>query len=1370
MHSHGTKASRLSRLQKWLLALILICGAVLRFYNLAWDHGTLPHPDERSTVAFYAPSLHWPESLEQALDARRSPLNPFWDVEAGHRRSYTYGHFPLYTLALTAAAIQSLAPTARALSLPAEAVAFMETARSPVGFAIIGRFLMALADMASIYLLFLLGRRLYGVWAGLLAAAFSAFTVLQIQLAHFFAVDPISATFVFLALYASIHLAERRSVGAAFLTGLAIGLAVACKFSALPISAAPVVALMIRRPETNNDESSPAGQPKWGLLILVACVALVTFALTSPFVFLDFQNFWQSVVQEQGDMVTGVADFPFTRQYRGTLPYLYFLEQQVLWGMGPPLGVLALLGLLWAIWRALRRQAVAGEYVILAWLILYFGPTGLFLAKFMRYMAPVTPLLVLFGAGMVAHQSVQKPLNLEGETEGSSSRRFITLRSIAGGLALLGAMMWALAFVNGVYGSEHPWVTASRWVYQNIPDGACIAAEHWEEGFPQSLPEPGMNPGAHGYRQPLLPMYEEDTPDKFQIIKETLKHCDYLVLASNRLWRTIPRLPQRYPMSVRYYEALFSGELGFEPIYTWSASPRLGPLVIDDQVADESFTVYDHPRPIIFRKTRQLSDVEWEQLLGGLWQKAMPGYVGPPPALAWLRKTFQMGWVVQSPAEQSTEKRKSLLLDTPVDALPVVNDFRWNTLANSSTIVAVVCWWLAVQFLGWLAWPVARQVLGTLSDQGFLLAKSLGWLLVSYGVWILSSLRVLPNALLTIGVWVLVLMMVSTWLFWRDRQAIRDLFRRRGRFILLGEGVFALVFLYFVGLRVLNPDLWQPWNGGEKMLEIGFLNAIVKSPYMPPYDPYFAGGYINYYYYGLFLVGILVKLTGIQPTVAFNLAVPLLAGLTASNVFCLAYNLALSADARIRRETKLCVQNEGHLPGRPLLASLLAVMLVMFIGNLAGFRQLVRYLEDAGGSNFATGLPLVGEVVRKFLMTLWNTYSFFVTYANIDNFQPGGRPAQATPEDALLDRWIRSELNSLVREVTRDLDEYDPTSASRRIEDFVDDLSNWYVRRSRRRFWKSESDADKLSAYQTLYACLTTLAQLLAPFTPFISEELYQNLVRTVEAGAPESIHLTDWPAADVSAIDEELNADMRLAMRLASLGRAARSRANIKVRQPLETLMVKLRSPQEREAALRLQGLIIDELNVKRLEIVDSESDLVRYEVRPKVNLLGPKYGRRLPAIRSALAQLDPAEVARRKRADEDVTVAVDGETVALLPEEIEVNTIEREGYAVAEEAGYVVGVSRQLTPELVREGLARELVHRIQGMRKSAGFDITDTIVTYYLAPEAVSEVIRDFADYVKQETLSRELIEGQPSDGYQETQRIDGSEVKLTVVRRP
>ena len=429
------------------------------------------------------------------------------------------------------------------------------------------------------------------------------------------------------------------------------------------------------------------------------------------------------------------------------------------------------------------------------------------------------------------------------------------------------------------------------------------------------------------------------------------------------------------------------------------------------------------------------------------------------------------------------------------------------------------------------------------------------------------------------------------------------------------------------------------------------------------------------------------------------------------------------------------------------------------------------YTATPPGNERRFSVNLVGDVVRKFLMTLWNTYSFFVTYANIDRFQPGGRAQQAAPpEDALLDRWIRSELNALVSQVTKDLDGYDPTGAARSIEDFVDDLSNWYVRRSRRRFWKSESDADKLSAYQTLYECLVTLSRLMAPFAPFISEELYQNLVRSADASAPESVHLDQWPTAEAAQIDQSLNADMRLAMRLASLGRAARSRANLKVRQPLDTLMVKLRSPQERAGVQRLMGLTLDELNVKRLEIVERESDLLRYEVRPKVSLLGPKYGRRLPAIRQALAELDPVEVARRVRGDESVPITVEGETIGLLPEEVDVNTVEREGYAVAEEAGYVVGVSRQLTPELVREGLAREIVHRIQGMRKSAGFEITDTIVTYYVAPEPVGQVILDFADYVKQETLSRELVEGQPAGGYRETQRIDGNEVTLTVVRRP
>ncbi len=976
--------SSLSSAQTLLLVAILLIGAALRLYNIAWDGGTLPHPDERSTVAFYAPSMRWPQDLSVALDPRHSPLNPFWDVNGGYRRSYTYGHFPLYTLVLVAGAARQLAPLADRLGLPATLVQTMAEAQSPVGYAYLGRFLAALADTATIYLVFLLGRRLYGTRAGLLAAAFSAFTVLQIQLAHFFAVDPISTTFTLLALHGAIRIYDRRSAGAAVLTGVGIGLAVASKFSALPIVAAPLVAAVLSVMQAAPDERETACSLAIRNLVIAGVVAFVVFAVTSPFVFLDFQNFWQAVVKEQGDMVSGMADFPFTRQYRGTPAYLYFVEQQLRWGMGWPLGLLAFAGLAWMLVRAVWGRATPGEWILLSWVILYFGPTGLFLAKFMRYMVPVVPLFVLFGAGLVANIKYQIPNvksvdqeSRESGNQGISEPANLTLhaprstlyvsrltfyvshlKTVAAIVALVGAIIWSLAFVNGVYGREHSWITASRWVYANVPDGACIAAEHWEEGFPQSWNEPGMNAGVHGYRQPLLPMYEEDTRRKFETIRDTLRDCDYLVLASNRLWRTIPRLPERYPMSTRYYQALFDGELGFEPVYTLTVSPRLGPLVIDDQAADESFTVYDHPRPIIFKKMRQLSDAEWEALLGDRWQGAIHGYVGPPTLLmrlcGWTETNSQSP--IPNPKSQISNLKK-LLLDCPVDELPVVDDYHWNTLANRSALVAVVVWWLAVQLVGWLAWPLARRLFRRLPDQGYLLSKSLGWLLVGYGVWLASSVRLplladwLSNTLPTV-IWMLAALGgVAVWLLYWDRGQARAFVRNRLWLILAGEAVFTLAYLYFVGLRLLNPDLWQPWNGGEKMVVIGFLNAVVKSAAMPPYDPYFAGGYINYYYYGLFLVGVLIKLTGIQPAVAFNLAAPTLAALTAGSVFSLGYNLAGWPDSQSRRL-------------RGLAVGALAVLLVVLVGNLAGFDQLMRMLGEHGGSGFQSGVPGLETAVR----------------------------------------------------------------------------------------------------------------------------------------------------------------------------------------------------------------------------------------------------------------------------------------------------------------------------------------------------------------------------------------------------------------------
>ena len=315
---------------------------------------------------------------------------------------------------------------------------------------------------------------------------------------------------------------------------------------------------------------------------------------------------------------------------------------------------------------------------------------------------------------------------------------------------------------------------------------------------------------------------------------------------------------------------------------------------------------------------------------------------------------------------------------------------------------------------------------------------------------------------------------------------------------------------------------------------------------------------------------------------------------------------------------------------------------------------------------------MVVEVMRNFMLTLWNTYSFFVIYANIDNFVPDNKTTAATSD---LDKWLISSLNKLIADVDELLANYDPTTAGRKIEAFVNDLSNWYVRRSRRRFWKSQNDDDKLAAYNTLYRALVNVTKLIAPFTPFIAEEMYQNLVRNVDKDALESVHLTEFPVADKSMIDPDIIFDTELAMKVCSMGRAARSKSAVKVRQPLPRVYVKAKSAREREALKRLCTQITDELNVKAVDF--TSEDL---------------------------------------KEDKDLSLVTENE--------------------------YQVGVVTALTPELVAEGIAREVVRRIQTMRRAAGLEIADHIITYYQGGEQIEKVMTGFADYIKQETLSVEL----------------------------
>ena len=416
------------------------------------------------------------------------------------------------------------------------------------------------------------------------------------------------------------------------------------------------------------------------------------------------------------------------------------------------------------------------------------------------------------------------------------------------------------------------------------------------------------------------------------------------------------------------------------------------------------------------------------------------------------------------------------------------------------------------------------------------------------------------------------------------------------------------------------------------------------------------------------------------------------------------------------------------------------------------------------------------ETRRRFLIPLWNVYSFLATYANLDNWMPKDdgsfdpkQPAGETPQsDNLLDRWILSRINQIIPMVNDALENSDPLGATTAIEAFLDDLTNWYVRRSRRRFWKSEQDADKDAAYATLYHVLVTLSKLLAPMVPFVTEVIYQNLVRTVDGSAPESVHHCEWPKAEERGLDTQLLERMALAIQIAALGRSARSRSGLKLRQPLARARV-YAGPKSLDLG-ELVALVTDELNVKSLEFVDREADLVRYEIGLLPGVLGPKHGRRFPLLRQAVAAADAAVLARRFQSGLSVTLELEdgGPAVELLPEEVEVRTHGREGYAVAEDKGIVVAVDVALTPELVREGLARDLVRSVQTLRKEADFQLDDRIVLYYDANEDLEAVVQEWADYIQGETLSRELVPGPVPDtvARQATFKLGGQPLTIGV----
>ena len=411
-------------------------------------------------------------------------------------------------------------------------------------------------------------------------------------------------------------------------------------------------------------------------------------------------------------------------------------------------------------------------------------------------------------------------------------------------------------------------------------------------------------------------------------------------------------------------------------------------------------------------------------------------------------------------------------------------------------------------------------------------------------------------------------------------------------------------------------------------------------------------------------------------------------------------------------------------------------------------------------SRFAGKTVVEGQ--RKFMGTLWNTYAFFVLYANIDNFD-ATKYSLEYDKLAVMDKWLLSRLESTVKAVDDNLANYRIPEAAKALQSFVDDMSNWYVRRSRERFWAKGMEQDKINAYMTLYTALVTVAKAAAPMIPFMTEDIYQNLVKSIDASAPESIHLCDFPEVHENWIDPKMEEDMADLLEIVVMGRAARNTANIKNRQPIGTMYVK----SEFQLSEFYKEIIKDELNVKEVVFKDDIADFISYSFKPQMRTVGPKYGKLLNKIKTVLSELDGNKAMAELKSTGELKLDIDGEEIVLLEEDLLIDMAQMEGYVSESDHTITVVLDTNLTPELIEEGFVRELVSKIQTMRKEAGFEVMDKIHVYAKDNDKIVDIMKNHGDEIKSEVLAEDIVTGE-TKGYEKEWNINSEKVTMAVER--
>ncbi len=962
------------------LLLILALGLALRLHGLNWDSGFGFHPDERDIYIrsgcmydLLTEAPGWDScgyvkedqplaepglpGLGTLLDAERSPLNPHW---------FPLGSILIYVMVFFRSIIE------------------LFTDVSVLDMRYAGRALSALADVGSIFMVFVLGRRMFSPGVGLLAAAFTAIAVIHVQNSHFYRPETFSVFFTLAAFWAMLRMLEKKRLRDSALLGLMVGLALAPKVNVLPLVLPLALAYWYRLADSVDgrwSQITPAAlRPVLGHAAAAVLVAAAVFFVTTPYALLDAGAFVGDVLT-QAEMASNAGLWPFTVQYIDTPPFLYQLQQSSVWGLGLPLGVVAWLAIPFTVLMLFRSPGTRRyDLLLLVWVVPTFLLLESFEVRFLRYVFPIAPFLLLMASRMLLwlvdwSRGPQPPgpslaglldrLNLrlprqafQGRVSALRDRlpraslrlapqfrpRWSWLAVSLVAVVLGSTLFYTLAFQR-VYANDHPAVTASQWLHDHVPAGTPIVSDnHWDE----------FVPGLHRYDAWQFPVYDKDTLIKMDTLAIHLARSEYLVFYSHRPYASVARDPERFPLSASYYHRLFDGDLGYRLERAFTSYPQLAgiafrddpfdgsglprpapsvpedlPLVVLDLgYADDNVVGYDHPRVLLFRNVERLPFADLRSLL------AIP-----------LSSYAASGRELMLSDEQLAAQQAGGTWSEIIDRNGWVND------------VPALVWLLVVELAFLASLPLCIFIFRPLPDRGIVLARILGLLGVSYVAWLGVSLGWFDFSRAAVVVGFLVIAALSSLaLLFRWGEITRFL-RQEWRLLLLAEVLFLTAFLAFVGVRAANPDLWHPSLGGEKPMEFAYFNAVIRSTSMPPFDPWFSGGYLNYYYWGYFIPAGLVRLTGIIPSVAFNLAIPLFFALTVTGAYSLVYNLAEG----VRRsrapvapaETSPTIRSgPGGWRTRltsPVGAGLIAALFVAVIGNLDG---LVQVLQGAWGTIF----------------------------------------------------------------------------------------------------------------------------------------------------------------------------------------------------------------------------------------------------------------------------------------------------------------------------------------------------------------------------------------------------------------------------------